>query len=486
MIGSSFGPYRVDAKLGQGGMGVVYKGYDTQLQRLVAIKVIEAGHKDSLGTDSEARFRREARAASRLQHPAIVAVYHFGSEGDTQYIVMEYVEGRSLRSILDEKALELPEFYKLGIALAEGLAAAHEGNVIHRDIKAENVMVTAKGQVKILDFGLAKLKDPCAATGNDGKSIFVTQPGVALGTVTHMSPEQAMGREVDSKTDVFSLGVVLYQMLTRQLPFEGGNATATLLRILEADPPSLRNVVPEAPQGLSDLVGRCLEKNPADRPSAQEVAEMLRRLRDNPRAEMAPMAVAATMAGVAAAPAFASGRTAAVSHAVMETAFQPVSEAPARAQSGGTAVAVAPAPVAAQAVTAPVVMPPKPPIARAPRVVAPKAHRHRTFAIVRGTRLGISVLFIVLTVFFVLSFTGRGERAVHDALVSGKIWAVIAATCDPVLGYLHGLVGFKTNAGKWDFLSLFLAFAMFFVRGLLLTPLVKWEDWLRARKEAGR
>ena len=201
-------------------------------------------------------------------------------EGDTEYIVMEFIEGKSLRKLIRDEPMPLHELYLIAIQTAEGLAAAHDANVVHRDLKGDNIMVTSRGQVKILDFGLAKLKDPVEEESDDTATAFQTQAGLAVGTATHMSPEQAMGREVDGKSDVFSFGVVLYHMATGKVPFTGPNAAITMARILDANPTPVREINPLVPEGLADLITRCLQKNRAQRPAAHEITKALRALRD--------------------------------------------------------------------------------------------------------------------------------------------------------------------------------------------------------------
>jgi serine/threonine protein kinase len=198
-VGSQFGAYTILGKLGEGGMGVVYGAVDSHLQRQVAIKTLIG----SPETDASARFLREAKAASRLQHPAVVTIYHIGVEAGLPYIVMELVEGSTLKKMIAGRPMNLRHACDVAIQVCEGLVAAHEMGVIHRDIKAENVIITPRGAVKILDFGLAKLAESQTA---DAMTMVQTQAGVVMGTVSHMSPEQALGRDVDARTDIFSFG----------------------------------------------------------------------------------------------------------------------------------------------------------------------------------------------------------------------------------------------------------------------------------------
>src|SRR5258708_1282929 len=246
-----FGTYRLEEKLGEGGMCVGYRAHDTELDRTVAIKTLLAG---AIG-DQEVleRFVREAKAASRLQHPAIVIIYHVGIQGDTRYIVMEYVEGKTLKKAISGKPMAVNQICALGIQLADALTLAHEKNVVHRDLKAENVMLTPRMQAKILDFGLAKLREP--ETGAD--ATVLTQVGIIMGTVSHMSPEQALGMEVDGRSDIFSLGVVFYEMATGRMPFEGPTAQATMARVLNMDPVPIGQLNSDLPPELQSLIQDC-------------------------------------------------------------------------------------------------------------------------------------------------------------------------------------------------------------------------------------
>src|SRR6266404_4417408 len=268
--GKMFGQYRLDEKLGEGGMGVVYRAHDTELDRTVALKMILAS---ALG-DGEVveRFVREAKAASRLQHGSIVTIYHVGQQAETRYIVMEYVDGMSLKRAVGGRALAVGQFCTIAIQIADALAMAHEKNVVHRDIKAENVMLTSRMQAKILDFGLAKVREP------DRDVTVLTQVGMVMGTVSHMSPEQALGMEVDGRSDVLSFGVVLYEMATGQMPFDGPNAQATMARVLNQELTQVGEVNPELPPELQALIHDCLRKYRDYRPTSAEVLRRLKKI----------------------------------------------------------------------------------------------------------------------------------------------------------------------------------------------------------------
>lgn len=267
------GPYRLETPLGAGGMGTVWRAWDERLRRQVAVKRILSGSVPH----ARERLLREARAAARLNHPAIVQVYDLVERGDDEWIVLELVHGRTLRGLLDEEGpLALAHAVQLGREIAEGLSEAHLQGILHRDLKTSNVMVTPAGRAKILDFGLAKQiaePDPEDAAGAE---LSLSAPGTILGTVHAMSPEQAQGLRLDTRSDLFSLGSLLYEALTGEPPFRGACARETLTRILTFEPPPIARVRPEVPGALSDLIRRLLEKEPADRPgSAREVADSL-------------------------------------------------------------------------------------------------------------------------------------------------------------------------------------------------------------------
>jgi len=258
--------YRIEKRLGSGGVGVVYRAFDEALQRPLAIKQLLPGQRNPAAA---LRFRREAQAAARLNHPAIVHIYDIVETEDGDWIVMELVEGTPLLQKTRDGSLDLRQAVRLGREIAEGLAEAHAQGVIHRDLKASNVMVTASGHAKILDFGLAKLVDP------EGDA-DLSQTGVVLGTCHAMSPEQLQGLPLDHRSDLFSLGSLLYEMLTGVSPFRGETATETLARICNFQPPPVSRIHPEVPRELSDLVDRLLGKAPDERPaSAGEVVQCL-------------------------------------------------------------------------------------------------------------------------------------------------------------------------------------------------------------------
>lgn len=253
MIGRTISHYRILEKLGEGGMGMVYKAEDTKLKRTVALKFLSSNY---LGTTEEkTRFIREAQSAASLDHPNICTVYEIDEAEGQLFISMAYIEGVILRDKIQAELLEPEEIIDIAIAVAQGLQAAHEKGVIHRDIKSANIMVTDMRQVKITDFGLAKLYG----------TTKVTKTGMTVGTVAYMSPEQARGESVDHRTDVWSLGVVIYEMLTRQLPFKGEYDQAVIYNIVNQDPDPVTALRSGIPKELEVIVYKCLAKEPSDR-----------------------------------------------------------------------------------------------------------------------------------------------------------------------------------------------------------------------------
>lgn len=257
------GPYRLEDRLGAGGMGVVYRACDERLNRAVAVKLLHPGGSE----DHRARFRREARASARLRHPGIVRVLDFVQEGDTEAIVMELVEGRTLAENLQEDRIEPARALSIVRQVTDALAAAHEQGIIHRDLKTENVLVTPAGWAKILDFGIAR--------GSEGHSQALTRDGDVLGTPRAMAPEQARGRKADARSDLFSLGVLMYEVFTGVSPFRADSALATLQRVLTYLQPPALSLAP-LPRELSALIDRLLAKAPDQRPRcARTVASAL-------------------------------------------------------------------------------------------------------------------------------------------------------------------------------------------------------------------
>jgi eukaryotic-like serine/threonine-protein kinase len=261
MVGKTILQYHLTEKIGGDGMGVVWKALDTRLNRDVVLKFLP----EALNADAShrERFLREARAASALNHPNIVTVYDINSVSGEIFIVMEYVRGRTLADILREGRRLFPAVaVDYARQLCNGLAAAHHAGIVHRDIKPSNLMVTASGTIKILDFGLAKSAGPQTTTAASALGdVPLTVAGVVLGTIPYMSPEQVSGGEIDQRSDVFSIGVVLYEMLSGVRPFHGSSNSEVMRAVLSIDPPPLRTVCEGVSEALSEIVERCLQKN---------------------------------------------------------------------------------------------------------------------------------------------------------------------------------------------------------------------------------
>jgi serine/threonine protein kinase len=284
LTGQMLKHFRLESRLGEGGMGLVYRAFDTRLHRQVALKLLSS----ALTHDPELkqRFLQEARAAARISHPAIAQTFDADEDGSVTFIVMELVEGKTVRQLVQDKELDLLGAIDIGIQVAEGLTKAHELGIVHRDIKPANIIRTVDGHVKILDFGLAKLlparvgQGPLSTRKLEELQHAQTQTGIVMGTPAYMSPEQVRGLAVDGRTDIFALGVLLFEMATGQAPFQRENSMDSLHATAFEETPSMRSIRPHIPEGLQRVVSRCLRKQPGDRYSeARVLAEDLRRIR---------------------------------------------------------------------------------------------------------------------------------------------------------------------------------------------------------------
>src|SRR5262245_31252969 len=273
--GTRLGSYEVLAAIGEGGMGEVYRAHDPRLGRDVALKVLPA----DVAHDPARleRFRREARAVAALNHPHIVTIYSTEEADGIPFLTMELVEGQPLEALIPPDGMPLTRFFDVAVPLADALAAAHQKQITHRDLKPANVMVAADGRVKVLDFGLAVAEQRGSNAADLATALQVTAPGTILGTLPYMSPEQVEGIALDHRTDLFSLGVMFYEMLTGARPFKGTTPAQLISSILRDAPAAVRSVRLEVPESLSRLITRCLEKPPATRiQSAREVQSELR------------------------------------------------------------------------------------------------------------------------------------------------------------------------------------------------------------------
>src|SRR4030095_3966309 len=283
VVGQMVGHYQIERQLGAGGMGVVYLAHDTRLGRPAALKLL----RPDLTQDPERvrRFRREARAASALSHRTILTIYEVAqadsTAGDGHFIAAEFVDGQTLRELFQRAGLTLGTALDILIQVAGALAAAHEAGIIHRDIKPENIMLRKDGLVKVVDFGIAKLTEQAMRPHGASFARVTTQPGMLMGTVSYMSPEQARGLDVDERSDLFSLGVVMYELLTGRAPFEGETTGDVVVALLAGEPRPLTRYVAKLPEALQEIIDRALAKTVERRyQTARELGADLKRLKE--------------------------------------------------------------------------------------------------------------------------------------------------------------------------------------------------------------
>jgi len=453
-----FGNYRIDQKLGEGGMGVVYLATDLELERRVALKTLISGAEED--EERLARFLREAKAVSRLQHPSIVTMYHFGVEGSTRYLVMEYIEGKTLRKMISGQPLPISQMLDYAIQIADGLSLAHERGVIHRDLKAENVMVTPRGQVKILDFGLAKLKETKTQSGDD-ETAFRTEFGMVVGTVSTMSPEQAMGREVDARSDIFSLGVIFYQMATGKLPFEGPTPQATLALILNQEAPPVTDLNPEVPPELARLIQQCMQKSHVFRPSATDLVLRLK----NIQAQLGSGKLAASdIRPSAGAPSMDSRSV---------TSLSTTASVPAMTQPGSGKTSSVKTPAISLTTPSATAMQ----AAEAGNVASLKG----TYYAIRIARIAFSILTLTVPLSYLLMFIIGGGLIRSQVIEGTMLMRYVQTVVTPALSLVDRIFTFRMVSNGWNFMLLILAVAAFVARHLIMLPAEAGEHWAKSR-----
>lgn len=440
------GIYKLEAKIGEGGMGVVYRALDTELDRPVAIKLLQQDANGSNGDESAARFMREAKAASRLQHPSIMTIHQFGLHENTRYLVMEFIEGKTLKKLISNSPMPIRETVEIAIQVADALSVAHEKGVIHRDLKAENIMITPRGQAKVLDFGLAKIAEPAGNQDATVDDFYKTTAGTILGTVTNMSPEQALGRDVDALSDMFSFGVVLYEMVTGKSPYLAPTAQSTIARILTHEPELVSELNPGVPPDLERIIHLCLRKEASQRPSAKLLTTELKKVLTSLSAR--------ELAGI-------------------------------QSQSGSGIVASVQVPSSAHAVPGTEIKPPSSmSIKPASSITAPNAspdQLKKVYWTLKGIRIAIGlVTLLVPAAMFFYMVVGAG--VIRTQFVDGTtLWNATQAIVVPVLTLAEKVFTFRPVVNGWNLMLLGLAAVAIVVRQMLLIPFDRAEHWARTR-----
>ncbi len=465
MIGETLSHFKILSRLGEGGMGVVYRGVDLDLDRPVAIKTLppEAQQdEDSLG-----RFLREAKTASKLQHPSITTIYEFGVKDATRYLVMEYIEGKTLRDLLAQGPLTLRQSLDIAIQAADALVEAGDKGIIHRDLKPENIMVTERGQVKILDFGLAKMVEKVGPASED----FKTSGNLVMGTARYMSPEQALGVELDARTDIFSLGVVLFEMVTGQPAFSGNSAQVVMAKILNQPPTSPSDLRNDLPPSMEAVILKSLEKDRERR--YQTAVQMLTELKSQRQQAEAEQGWGATMVGVNRPLGAMSPRSETLKDLIPAApppapSTAPVRQATTRTPSGG---------VAEKPATG----------AHAPQGISEqqKATRTRMLSVARMFRRGYSIAvtgYLLCLLFVFASPLFKAEKLAEITFVQ---W--IHKAVDPLVAYILELVNFDFQAGRFNFLPFGLAVVIYILSQIVSGRLLSLEAWIeRPLLEGGK
>ncbi len=459
MIGESLSHFKVVSKLGEGGMGVVYRGMDLDLDRPVAIKILPPESQQD--EDSVGRFLREAKTASKLQHPAITTIYEFGVKDNIRYLVMEYIEGKTLREMLASGPMNIRQALDISVQVVDALVLAGEKGIIHRDIKPENIMATERGQVKILDFGLAKMVEKAGLA--PAADTFKTAVGTVLGTVRYMSPEQALGAELDPRTDLYSYGAVLFEMVTGTAPFSGTSPSVVLAKILNQPPPSPSDFRADLPPGLERVILKCLQKDRDQR--YKSALEFLADLKAQKQQQESEKGWGMTMVGPAARLGLGEGveklkeliPSGSGSGAAAPAQTQPMAAAP----SGSI-------PAVQQVTTTMVGRPPLSPSAR--------AWRSRGLFGVRSVRrlFSLAATAYVLALLFVFAMPLlKAER-----LATMTVVQYIHQGVDPLLAYVMDMVSFNFTYNKFNLLPVGLAIVAYILSQVISGRLQSLEAWI--------